>query len=311
MEKRRHVKQRKPYYQHTSIGAKTSLLSGDRVRILLADDSSAIQKVIKLSLKDHPYEISVVSSMEDLKTQLSRKDYQLLICDGEIAGKHTVSQLKQLKETYGDHSLTMLILRGSFDSLDAAAYQKAGFAHVLSKPFTVAEILEGVRALTPSPRSEPADVDTADSQRNKASASSWPAASGGSDPSINGAMGALGDMIEPFPEARTLWQSSSSAGEKLSSPSTLSSDHEAEDAEDGVADETHQPSYEGAITGGATLTSLDLDLIAAEVTSRVKLAMQKEIQLELGRFVKGRVKKELRTLIREELESIANQRARF
>ena len=304
MEKRQHVRQRQPYHQQASTRVRTSLLSGDRVRILLADDSSAIQKVIKLSLRDHPYEISVVSSMEDLQAQLNREDYQLLICDGEIAGKHTLSQLKQLKKTYGDHSLTMLILRGSFDSLDVAAYREAGFAHVLSKPFTVAEILEGVRALTPSPRSQPAGAggETTDSHPNKASASFWPVAS--SDPSINGAVGA---MIEPFPEASTLWQSSSSAGEKLS---TIG-DSEAEGTEDNQTDASHKPSYEGAITGRASLTSLDLDLIAAEVTSRVKLAMQKEIQLELSRFVKGHVKKELRTLIREELESIANQRSRF
>lgn len=125
--------------------------------LLLADDSPAIQKVMSLSLGGSTYRVSMVSTLVEMKKQLAHSDYSysLLICDGNLPGLAAPEELAVATHDYPN--LKVLILRGSYDPFDEKSFSRAGFSQVLSKPFSVQQILSWVNTLAPLPelRTEP------------------------------------------------------------------------------------------------------------------------------------------------------------
>lgn len=108
-------------------------------KILLADDSETMGKIIHIILRH--YNISFEQSYEHKETveKLDQKNYDLLIISASLKGFHSLSDLKKFSERL--KHLPMLIITASNRENKTINYKNEGFPFVIEKPFNARELL--------------------------------------------------------------------------------------------------------------------------------------------------------------------------
>lgn len=103
-------------------------------KVLLADDSLTIQKVIKITLANQPYDITDCPTEDDLFHHLPIVQPKIVFLDFNLSEKFTgyelTSKIKSLSP-----STKVLLLLGTFDTVDDAALEKCGASDKIVKPF--------------------------------------------------------------------------------------------------------------------------------------------------------------------------------
>lgn len=103
-------------------------------KVLLADDSLTIQKVIRITLSQQPYEIVDCSTEDELFSKLTHEKPRIVFLDFNLSDTHTgyelTSRIRELSP-----STKVLLLLGTFDSIDDAAFEKCGASEKIVKPF--------------------------------------------------------------------------------------------------------------------------------------------------------------------------------
>lgn len=103
-------------------------------KVLLADDSLTIQKVIKITLANQPYSITDCSTDEELFRKVTDLKPALVLLDFNLSEKYTGYELTtKIKSAHP--ACKVLLLLGTFDSVDDAAMEKCGASDKIVKPF--------------------------------------------------------------------------------------------------------------------------------------------------------------------------------
>ncbi|MBU6374621.1 MAG: response regulator [Bdellovibrionales bacterium] len=109
-------------------------------KLLVADDSLTIQKVIRLALSHEGYEIQAVSDGVEALEQLLLFRPNLVLIDVSLPGK-SATEVKAFADEKPELSSTRFILMSSaFEQIDEAAILKSGFHGRLTKPFDPAHL---------------------------------------------------------------------------------------------------------------------------------------------------------------------------
>jgi two-component system cell cycle response regulator len=109
-------------------------------KLLVADDSLTIQKVIKLALSNEGYEIQTVSDGQDALQQISLFRPDVVLIDVSLPEK-TAFEVKREVDEQSDLGFTRFILMSSaYEKVDEAAYKALGFHGRLTKPFDPAHL---------------------------------------------------------------------------------------------------------------------------------------------------------------------------
>lgn len=115
--------------------------------ILLADDSKTIQKVIRITLSQEPYEIDMVESDDQLLEKITSKNYSLILLDfGLSESKSGYDLAREVIEKSGGAPTIMLF--GTFDSVDENMLNEAGVTDKIIKPFDSQHFIKLVNATT-------------------------------------------------------------------------------------------------------------------------------------------------------------------
>lgn len=124
-------------------------------RILLADDSVTIQKVIELTFMDEDYEVTAVSNGDEAVNALSREAPDIVLADVHMPGANGYEVCRRAKELHP--RVPVLLLVGTFEPFDEAKAREAGAESFLKKPFDSQELLQRVGDLLgPAADPEPA-----------------------------------------------------------------------------------------------------------------------------------------------------------
>lgn len=102
--------------------------------VLLADDSITIQKVIKITLANQPYDITECSSEDELFNKLPQIQPKIVFLDFNLSEKYTGYDLCSKIHSIVP-SAKILLLLGTFDTVDDAAMDKCGATDKIVKPF--------------------------------------------------------------------------------------------------------------------------------------------------------------------------------
>lgn len=103
-------------------------------KVLLADDSLTIQKVIKITLANQPFDITDCSNDDDLFKLLSKVNPEIVFLDFNLSEKYSGYELStKIKEILP--TTQVLFLLGTFDVVDDASMEKCGAADKIVKPF--------------------------------------------------------------------------------------------------------------------------------------------------------------------------------
>ncbi|HEX6902837.1 MAG TPA: response regulator [Thermoanaerobaculia bacterium] len=117
-------------------------------RILLADDSVTIQKVIELTFMDEDYEVRAVSNGDEALALLNEINPDFVIADVHMPGANGYEVCRRSKQTRPD--IPVLLLVGTFEPFDEGQARSSGADSHLKKPFDSQELLQRVEELLAS-----------------------------------------------------------------------------------------------------------------------------------------------------------------
>jgi DNA-binding response OmpR family regulator len=103
-------------------------------KVLLADDSLTIQKVIKITLANQPYDITDCSTEDELFHQIPVLKPKIVFLDFNLSERYTGYELCTKIKSLSP-STKVLLLLGTFDTVDDSAMEKCGASEKIVKPF--------------------------------------------------------------------------------------------------------------------------------------------------------------------------------
>jgi len=130
-------------------------------RILLADDSVTIQKVVELTFLDEDFEVVAVSNGTQALARLEEGEPDLVIADVHMPGAGGLEVCRESKRLRP--WIPVLLLVGTFEPFDPAEATAAGADAYLKKPFDSQELLRQAHELiaageAPVPVAEPEEL---------------------------------------------------------------------------------------------------------------------------------------------------------
>ena len=138
-------------------------------RLLVADDSATIQKVVKIALTKFKVDLREASSYHDALAAAGAEAPELLIVDANLPGATSAKKLLELSDKA--NGAPMIVLVGSYEATNEQTLRDLGARHVLRKPFDSAELVRLVnRAL--NGQLSPAAAPASDPREGKRGSSS-------------------------------------------------------------------------------------------------------------------------------------------
>ncbi len=115
-------------------------------RLLLADDSVTIQKVIELIFADEPIDVVAVSDGEQAIARLEAEHFDIVLADIGMPGRDGFEVAAFVKARAGGH-VPVILLTGAFELVEDARVTEVGASAVLAKPFDPQVLVARVRDL--------------------------------------------------------------------------------------------------------------------------------------------------------------------
>jgi CheY-like chemotaxis protein len=116
-------------------------------KVLLADESITIQKVVNLVLSEEGHEIKTATSGSDVIESLSSFAPDIILMDIKLPGEDGFAVTKKVKGNPQTAHIPVLLLSGAFDAVDESSLAGSGAEGSITKPFEAKDLLEMVGAL--------------------------------------------------------------------------------------------------------------------------------------------------------------------
>jgi CheY-like chemotaxis protein len=123
-------------------------------KILLADDSITIQKVVELTFSDGDYEVTAVNNGAKAIQKLSEMRPDIILSDIIMPEKNGYEVCEYVKSHPEFRTIPVVLLTGTFEPFDPDRADKAGCDAVVTKPFESQSLIHKVEELIENARSE-------------------------------------------------------------------------------------------------------------------------------------------------------------
>src|SRR5713226_8704867 len=125
-------------------------------KILLADDSITIQKVVELTFSDGDYEVTAVNNGAKAIQRLAEMRPDIILSDIIMPEKNGYEVCEYVKSHPEYRSIPVILLTGTFEPFDPDRADKAGCDAVVTKPFESQSLIHKVEELIEQARSQAA-----------------------------------------------------------------------------------------------------------------------------------------------------------
>lgn len=115
-------------------------------KILLADDSITIQKVVNLTFTDEGINVVTVGNGELAIKKLNEETFDLVLADIFMPGRNGYEVCEYVKSS-GLHDIPVILLVGAFEPFDKAEASRVGADGHLTKPFESRILVETVKRM--------------------------------------------------------------------------------------------------------------------------------------------------------------------
>src|SRR5437867_11571343 len=117
-------------------------------KLLLADDSLAVQKVIDLTFTDEGMEVTTVGDGDAALQELEQFVPDVILADVYMPGIDGYSLCERIKQNERFERIPVILLVGSFEPFDEAEARRVGADDVVTKPFqSIRQLVSRVGAL--------------------------------------------------------------------------------------------------------------------------------------------------------------------
>ena len=141
-------------------------------KILLADDSITIQKVVELTFSDGDYEVTAVNNGAKAVQKLAEMRPDIILSDIIMPEKNGYEVCEYVKSHPDFRNIPVVLLTGTFEPFDPDRAEKAGCDAVVTKPFESQSLIHKVEELIASAQSA-ASAPAAEAEAEPAAASPW------------------------------------------------------------------------------------------------------------------------------------------
>ncbi|MDA8238827.1 MAG: response regulator [Nitrospiraceae bacterium] len=115
-------------------------------RLLLADDSITIQKVVELVLAEEDFEIKAVSNGEEALNAIESFNPDIVLADIEMPKMNGYQLCEKIKQDPKTASVPVILLAGAFEPIDGELARQVGADDSVIKPFESQELISKINA---------------------------------------------------------------------------------------------------------------------------------------------------------------------
>jgi len=128
-------------------------------KVLLADDSATMQKVVDLVLRDQGYEVVSANNGEDAVNIISTSPPDLVLAYIKLPGVDGYQICQKVKSNPATSKIPVVLLAGAFDPVDDAMKAQVGADGSIVKPFQAEDLLKVIREhIGSAPAAPPAEA---------------------------------------------------------------------------------------------------------------------------------------------------------
>jgi len=109
--------------------------NGKKPRLLLADDSVTIRKVVEMTFATEGIEVDAVGDAQSAMDKFVELQPDIVLVDTDLPGTNGYEMCEMIKRDETTRDIPVLLLVGSFEPFDHAAAERAGADGHLTKPF--------------------------------------------------------------------------------------------------------------------------------------------------------------------------------
>ncbi len=126
-------------------------------RVLIADDSLTIQKVIGITLANSGYELIECTNEEDLLNKVKSNHFDLILLDFNLSDTHSGYDLS--KQVFNiNPNAAIIVMLGTFDSIDESQFPSCGISDKIVKPFESSKFIKKCRDLLEGLKTKPVAI---------------------------------------------------------------------------------------------------------------------------------------------------------
>ncbi|MEL6690335.1 MAG: response regulator [Pseudomonadota bacterium] len=123
---------------------------GEGKRVLLIEDEPNIIEAVRFILSRDGWAVDTHSDGATAMAAVARRMPDVIILDAMLPNRSGFEILRDLREQPDTANLPVLMLTARGQAKDRERAEEAGVSHYMTKPFSNAEVLERVRALSSS-----------------------------------------------------------------------------------------------------------------------------------------------------------------
>jgi len=119
-------------------------------KLLLADDSITIQKVVELVLSEEDFQIKAVNNGTEALNQVEVFKPDIVLADIEMPEINGYQLCERIKKSAGTAHIPVILLAGAFEPLDEELAKNVGADDFIIKPFESQELISKINAVITS-----------------------------------------------------------------------------------------------------------------------------------------------------------------
>lgn len=125
------------------------MLKGEKMggKLLLADDSITIQKVVELVLSEEGFEIKAANNGEEALAQVETFRPDIVLADIEMPKMNGYQLCERLKTDPSTRDIPVILLAGAFEPIDEELARNVGAEDYITKPFESQELISKINAV--------------------------------------------------------------------------------------------------------------------------------------------------------------------
>jgi len=127
-------------------------------RLLLADDSITIQKVIGITFANEDYQLDIVDNGDDALEHALAQKPDIVLADVYMPGRNGYELCAAIKEDPSLSGVQVMLLTGTFEPFDEGKAVQAGADGWISKPFESQALIDRVEELLAKAAEQPAPL---------------------------------------------------------------------------------------------------------------------------------------------------------
>ncbi|MBA4348569.1 MAG: hypothetical protein C0415_01075 [Thermodesulfovibrio sp.] len=116
-------------------------------KVLLADDSKTIQKVVELILVPEGFELMVFDDGKQAFQALESYAPDIVLADVEMPGLNGYQLCEKIKDNPANAQIPVVILAGAFEPFDENYAKSVGADDFIAKPFETQDLISKIKAL--------------------------------------------------------------------------------------------------------------------------------------------------------------------